>query len=367
MKKRWCVLICVICVLVVAASSVLATNADLSETPKIDVETPNELSEYLPFDFDEMDAVEIQNAFDFRFFSEIGVRILVEAVPEAARSFALLLGLFLVSSLLHAVKGTLAVPTLQTAMDLVGMLCMAAAIFEVTETAFGFAESYIRTVSDFLKGVTPTMAAFMAASGKFSTASVISGVIMLAVSLLENVASGVLFPLIRLSLCLSVVSAIFGITGVGGISPYIRKIISYIFGFVTLCLSAVLMFQNMIAKSTDSMAMRGIKFAVGNFIPFVGGAVNEALSTVIGGLGTIKAATGVVGAVIVALLAAVPVIRILLYKMFLELLSFMAGLLGLGNETRLMTEISSFLGYTAAIMAISAVFFVLALSMMASA
>jgi stage III sporulation protein AE len=112
--------------------------------------------------------------------------------------------------------------------------------------------------------------------------------------------------------------------------------------------------------------MRGIKFAVGNFIPFVGGAVNEALSTVIGGLGKIKAVTGVVGAVIVCLLAAVPVIRILLHKMFLELLSFIAGLLGLGNETRLMTEVSAFFGYTAAIMAISAVFFILSLSMMAS-
>lgn len=362
MKKRCFALLLLALSFLFLTSPVLAGDAD---EPKIDVETPKDLEDYLP-DFEEMDASDVQNAFDFRFFSKIGVKILVEAVPDAARSFALLLGLFLVSSILHAVKGTLAVPSLQTAMDLVSMLCMAGAIFEVTETAFGFAESYITTLSSFMKSITPTMAAFMAASGKFTSASVISGVIFLAVAILEGIAARVLFPLIRLSLCLSVISAVFNMPGVSGIAPYIRKIISYIFGFVTLCLSAVLMFQNIIAKSTDSLAMRGIKFAVGNFVPIVGGAVNEALSTVIGGLGTIKAATGVVGAVIVCLLVAVPVIRILLHKMFLELLSFIAGLLGLGNETRLMTEIASFLGYTAAIMAISAVFFVLSLSMMAS-
>ena len=73
-----------------------------------------------------------------------------------------------------------------------------------------------------------------------------------------------------------------------------------------------------------------------------------------------------VGAVIVCLITAVPVIRILVHKMFLELLSFIANLLSLHHEMRLMTEISSFLGYTGAIMAISSVFFLLSLSMMAS-
>jgi stage III sporulation protein AE len=332
----------------------------------VDVDIPREVDEYLPFSFDEMDASAIQDAFDFRFFSETGVRILAEAIPDGAKSFALLLGLFLITAVLHAIKGTLVVPVLQTAMDLVSMVCMASAIFGVTETAFDFAESYIATLSSFMESVTPTMAAFLAASGNLASASVISGVIFSAVSILETLVASVLFPLIRLSLCLSVVSSVFQISGISGIAPYIRKVISYIFGFVTLCLSAVLIFQSMIAKSTDSLTMRGIKFAIGNFVPFVGGAVNEALSTVVGGLGTIKAATGVVGAVVIALLSAVPLVRILVHKMFLEFLAFLAGLLGLNHEMHLVTEFSSFLGYTAALMAISSVFFILSLSMMAS-
>ena len=366
MKKISRIIFFFVFVCMLTSSRILADDIDFKNDRKMDVDIPREVDEYFPFSFDDMDASAIQNAFDFRFFSETGVKILVEAIPDGARSFALLLGLFLITAVLHTIKGTLAVPALQTAMDLVSMVCMASAIFGVTETAFGFAESYIVSLSSFMKSITPTMAAFLAASGNLTSASVISGVIFLAVSFLESLVAGVLFPLIRLSLCVSVVASVFQISGIGGIAPYIRKIISYIFGFVTLCLSAVLMFQSMIAKSTDSLAMRGIKFAIGNFVPFVGGAVNEALSTVVGGLGTIKAATGVVGAVVVCLLAAIPLIRILVHKMFLELLSFIASLLGLNTEMRLMTEFSAFLGYTAAIMAISSVFFILSLSMMAS-
>jgi stage III sporulation protein AE len=236
----------------------------------------------------------------------------------------------------------------------------------VTETAFSLAEEFVGSVSSFMRTVTPTMAGFMVARGEITSAAVISGVIFTAVSVLEQTVAKILFPLIRVSLCMSVVSTVFGIPGISGFAPTVKKIIGYVFGFITSSLSAVLMFQKIVAKSTDSLAMRGIKFAVGQFVPFVGGAVNEALATVIGGVGTIKAATGVVSAVTVCLIAAVPVIRILLHKMFLELISVFAGILGLSGEGRLMGEVGLYLGYTAAVMAISAVFFILSLSMMAA-
>ncbi len=345
----------------------LSVCADDSENEsKIDVSLPEELLDYLPDGVDEFSASDVLKSFDFQFFSKVGLRILAEAAPEAAKSFALLLGLLILSATLGVVRRTVALPSLQVVMELVSMVCIASAVFSVTETAFGLAEGFVSTLSSFMRQITPTMTAFMVASGQISSAAVVSGVIFTAISLLESIVANILFPMIRLSLCLSLVTSIFGISGLSGIAPVIKKIISYVFGFVSLCLSAVLLFQNMIAKSTDSLTLRGIKFAVGQFVPFVGSAVNEALSTMMGGIGTIKAATGVIGAVAVCLIAAVPVIRILLHKMFLEWISICAGILGLGGEGKLMGEMASFLGYTAAVMAISAVFFILSLSLMAS-
>ncbi len=364
MKAAILVVLLIFCLL--TPLQVRAFSASASDEPKIELETPREIEEYLP-SIETMTPTDVQNAFDFRFFSETGVKILAEAFPEAAKSFALLLGLLLVSAVLSMVKSTLSDGMLQTALNLASLAAMAAAVFSVTGTAFSFADGYIETLSSFMKSVAPTMAAFMAGSGKFTSASVISGVIYLALSLLETLMTEMLFPLVRLSLALAVVCSLFDIPGIAGIAPYIRKLISYIFAFVTISLSAVLLFQGMIAKSADSVALRGIKFAIGSFVPFVGGAVNEALTTVIGGLGTIKTATGVVGAVSVLLIAAVPVIRTLVYKFFLELLSLIATLLGLSGETRLLQETASYLGYTGAVMAITAVFFVLSLSMMMTA
>ena len=339
---------------------------EITEEETVSVSIPEQLREYLPSGAGSLSATEMMESFDFGFFARTGIRILADAAPEAARNFALLLGLSLMASVLGIIRNTVTSSGLQTVMELVGMVCIAGAVFTVTEDIFALAEGYVSSLASFMRQITPAMAGFMIASGEVTSAAVISGVIFTALSLLESIVADLLFPMIRLSLCMSVVMSVFGVTGLSGVAPILKKMIGYVFGFVTLCLSAVLMFQNMIAKSADSLAMRGIKFAVGQFIPFVGGAVNEALSTLIGGIGTVKAATGVVAAVTVCMIAGVPLIKILLQKTFLEWAAVCAGMLGLSGEHRLMNELASFFGYTAAVVAISSVFFLLSVSMMAS-
>lgn len=365
MKRVW---VCILSLffLFFAGFSVRATDTAEENENKINITVPKEVEEYLPKDLFDTDASEIYKAFNFSFFSEAGLKIIAAAVPEATKNFAVLLGLLIIAACLRALRDTVTLSGLKTALELISMLCICSAVFSVTESVFSLTETFISSLSGFMATVTPAMTALMIAGGNITSAAVMSGVISTALSVLELICSGVLFPLIRLCLCLSAVSSVFGVTGIGGITPIIKKIIGYIFGFVTLCLSAVLAFQGIISKSADSLAIKGIKFAVGSFIPVVGSAVNEALSTIAGGIGTIKAATGVVGAVAVCLLAALPIIQILMHKLFLELLSVCSGVLGLGPEGKLISDMASFLGYTAAVMAISSVFFILSLSLMAA-
>lgn len=343
----------------------ISATSSLYDEENFEVTVPKEIEEYLPRDFLEAGVDDLYRTLDFNFFSEVGVKLIAAAVPKATKDFAKMLGLLLVAACLGALKESFSSSALKSVLSLVNMLCVAGAVFTVTETAFSLAETFISSLSAFLSVLLPVMTALMIAGGQVTTAAVMTSVVSTALSVLETITAGTLFPLVRICLCLSAVSSVFGTVGIGNLVPMLRRIVSYVFGFVTLCLSAVLTFQSIITRSADSLAMRGIKFAVGSFVPFVGGAVNEALSTVMGGVGLIRASTGIVGAVSVCILAALPIIQILLQKMFLELLVICASLLRLDGEGKLIAEMASFFGYMAAIMAISAVFFILALSMMA--
>lgn len=366
MKKRKFLRLILPVLLLFFAFGATAYAAETPDSMKVEVIVPDGLREYLPRDIEDFQPSDVLEQFDFRFFTGTFIKMIAAAAPDAAKSFAMLLGIVILCAVLNIVKRTVAAQGLQVSLDLVGMVCIASAVFAVTETAFGLAEEFVGSISSFMRKITPTMSGFMIARGEITSAAVISGVIFTAVSVLEQTVAKILFPLIRVSLCISVVSTVFGVPGISGFAPTVKKIIGYVFGFITTSLSAVLMFQRLVAKSTDSLAMRGIRFAVGQFVPFVGGAVNEALSTLMGGIGTVKAATGAVAAVTVCLIAAVPVIRMLLHKMFLEFVTVCAGLLGLSGESKLMSDVASYLGYMAAVMAISSVFFILSVSMMAS-
>ncbi len=333
---------------------------------RLELDVPDEIRGYLPEGIWEEDVGSIYDSFSFSYFWKTGWRLFFDAVPDVARTFALLLGLLLLSACLRVLRDLVTSPALGTVLEFTGLLAVSTAIFAATDGLFSFADAYISSLSKFMPMFTPAMTALMIGSGNITSAAVLSGVLSAALSLLEQMCAGALLPLMKMCLAVAAVGTLFGDLSLSSILPTMKKVISYVMGFVTLCLSAVVAFQGILAKSADSLALKAVKFAVGAFVPLVGSAVNEAISTVAGGLGALKAATGIVGAVTVALIAAAPLCAILAHKLFLEVLGVCAGVLGLSSEGKLIGEISSFFGYVAAILAISAVFFILTLSLMAS-
>ena len=75
MKKIGRMILFLIVAFMLVNFRVSADDMSFEDDWAVDVDIPREVDEYLPFSFDEMDASAIQNAFDFRFFSETGVKI----------------------------------------------------------------------------------------------------------------------------------------------------------------------------------------------------------------------------------------------------------------------------------------------------
>ena len=118
---------------------------------KIDITVPEEIEEYLPEDVFDIDASEIYQAFDFSYFSETFLKLIASAAPEASKNFAVLLGLLIIAACLRALRDTVTLSGMKTALELVGMLCICTAVFSVTETAFSLAESFIDTLCTYEK------------------------------------------------------------------------------------------------------------------------------------------------------------------------------------------------------------------------
>ena len=135
---------------------------------------------------------------------------------------------------------------------------------------------------------------------------------------------------------------------------------------VMIAFSCVLTFQSIVAKSADSVLFKGVKFALSSIIPVVGSAVGDAVTTVKGSISVIKSSVGTIGAIAVLLIFLFPFCTLWANKVAFELLSSVAGLLGLPREGKFLSEVSSVTGLMMAVISSSTVFFIVAMAIFAS-
>ena len=106
-----------------------------------------------------------------------------------------------------------------------------------------------------------------------------------------------------------------------------------------MLLTASLGMQSSLSSAQDSLAFRGVRYAVGNFIPFVGGTVSASLQTVAASVSLLKKSLGV-GCVLAVLFLLLPLfIELFLVRTLLSLASGAAEMTGASRVAKLFSEI----------------------------
>jgi stage III sporulation protein AE len=144
----------------------------------------------------------------------------------------------------------------------------------------------------------------------------------------------------------------------------IKKWYASLLGLVMFLFSLALSTQSVLAGRADSLGMKGVKYAVGNMIPMVGGAVAGTLSTVAAGVTALRGICGVSGIILVALLLLPTLAELLLTRAMLNLAATVAAMLACDGESKLLSEMASLHGYLAAAASICAVVFMIALTLL---
>ena len=287
------------------------------------------------------------------------------AAPDAAKSFAVLIGLMIISSVIGAFRGTVASKALGEALEFISVLCVCGAAFSMTSAVFRVAEEFISGMSVFLQTLIPTLTILSAAGGNITFATASSVTVSAAMTMLDAVCSSVVLPLLKICFCISVSSAMCGSVDLSGVGAAIKKVITTVLALSGIVLSAVMIFQRIITRSADSAALRGIKFAVGSLIPFVGNAIGEAITTISGSVGVLRATVGISGAIVLCAMVIMPTAGLVIEKLFIDVASGAAALLGLEKERKFLSEMSGVVGFLVATVAFVGTFFIIAVAVIA--
>lgn len=238
------------------------------------------------------------------------------------------------------------------------------AIVLQTAGAVEVAQTYLDRLMTLTGGMIPVMGTLYALGGNIGRAAVSSELMLVFLGICQYVSAAVTPPLCAVCTSFSLMDALGTRLTLSPLCEQVKRWYASLLGLVMFLLTLALSTQSVLVGKADTLGMRGVKYAVGNMIPVVGGAVAGTLSAVGAGIGLLRGVCGVAGIILVALLLLPALVRLLLLRATLRLAATIASMLSCDGEAKLLGEVASLHGYLAAAVSICSVTFVFALGLL---
>jgi stage III sporulation protein AE len=224
--------------------------------------------------------------------------------------------------------------------------------------AITYAIEAIDNMLNFMIALIPLLLALMATVGSIASVAFFHPVILFLVNTSGLLIKNFVLPLLFLSALLSIVSTMSEHHKVTQLAKLLRNIaIGSLALFFTVFLG-VMSVQGATAAVADGITIKTAKFITGNFIPVVGRMFTDATDTVMSASILLKNSVGIIGVVLLLLLAIFPAIKVLILAFIYNLAAALLQPLGGGPIVECLGIIGkSVMFIFAALMTVSIMFF----------
>ena len=329
---------------------------------------PDAAEKYLGYDdwdFDEdLNIDDISDKFSLGFIFNIIMKILGTLLSMTVKNFIPVLAFIILSAVvgalshMHANGGK---NNFTEIIDFVLVVCLAGAVFYNVRDCFYISKNFLEDIHTYMMTIIPVMASLSTISGNIASAAANSAGLYAVLNIIDAVGSSVILPVLQICFALSLARQFTessDTVNLSGISSYIRSVLNWIFIFIMTVMTTVLVFQNILASSADTVAARAVKFTFSSFVPVVGGMIGDVSRTIIGSIGVVKSITGIFGVLVIIITLLPPLITVALNKLMLKLSGAFALILGMNRQSEFLKEMNSLLDITVAVMIASATVFI---------
>ena len=251
---------------------------------------------------------------------------------------SVLLGLVILSATFNILSGALLKNSLKEAFSFCSGLCISICIFETMKTVFDVVEAMLKTLSDTMLAMIPAMEALYIFSGNITVSAVTSTGINLMIGFTQTLFSKVVEPWVFTVFVLSVIGSVTRNYGITFMVKTLKGLITGILIALMTLMTFVLALQTGGACAVDNLYTKTVKFAIGNYLPIVGGSLAESFSLLSGSMGVIKQGGGILGIAVIIIGFSGPFFVLLTNRIAVGASSAAAGMFGCERESFLLEE-----------------------------
>lgn len=225
----------------------------------------------------------------------------------------------------------------------------------------------IKDLSDFMAAILPVLVIMLGTVGGFTQAATMDPLVIGATLIIPRIYTNIIIPLILITFVLEFTNNISTEHKISNLCKLIKQTTLYLQGITLTIFIALLTIRGITSSTIDAVTLKTAKFAIDNFIPIVGKAFSDAITSVAGYSLIIKNAVSSVGLIVIILMMLYPLIKLMLISFVYKIT---AAIIEPISDKRITSSIASagdsLILITSCVVSISIMFFIL-LAIMASA
>ncbi len=171
----------------------------------------------------------------------------------------------------------------------------------------------------FMKAAVPVYSALIMSTGNVAVSVGMEPIFLYFIQLISSLLEKFVLPLVFWITILNMVNCITEKFSIKKLIDFVKQVIRWGLGILMTFFVGILGLSGFTASTADGLGVKALKFAIGNFVPVVGGLLSDSVNTVLASTTVLKNAMGTVGIIVLIFMCAMPIIKmlalILVYKL----------------------------------------------------
>ncbi|HML34322.1 stage III sporulation protein AE [Sporomusa sphaeroides] len=173
------------------------------------------------------------------------------------------------------------------------------------------ARETVGNIVGFMEALLPLLLSLLAGVGALTSAALFTPLMLFVVSATSVVVKDIILPLLFLTAVLECVNYLSGKYKLSNLTSVMKQAGMMVLGLVLVVFIGIVSIQGVAGSVADGLTLRTAKYATATFIPVVGKMFADTVELVMGASLVLKNAVGIFGVLTIALLCALPVIKLI--------------------------------------------------------
>lgn len=293
-------------------------------------------------------------------FDKEGIKLfLFDELKASLKVCSIILVLALLSSILKSLDNSFSSGAVSQITNYIIFITMVSLVLVGFKDVLEICNSTIDNTVGLMQIIMPILITFLVLIGFPITSTALNPIFLGGVTFINVIFKNFLFVSITIAFSILVINNLSKNIKLKKLSSFIKQINMVCIGAMFTIYLGLVSIQGLYVTSFDKFSVKTAKFALGNFIPVVGGFVSDSVDILLSSSQLIKSVFGGIGLILLVGICLIPIIKILSIIVVYKLSAIVVEPVGEEGMSTFLNEVSNLMIIMlACIIAITIMFFV---------